>query len=524
MEALQAQPQTSAELAAKFGISDRHVRRVLRELGSKVIARRTGRQIRYSAAAAAAEEKEEAAASSTTTITGPATIADKSGHTIADMSAMSAIDNGHSGGAIADIQENSGHDCGHGKPPISKQRYRNHKRDSNSRGQAHFPPPYGPGPDPCEDRETPLCPLSYAEFERDRIQFVLLDRKFRDLLLQRATADNWETRHVRGLVWIYPRGDLSLQVGRDTVTFYSNEPGDLSGIAGWIRREFSGEYEDIESLAARIKNPADLSGEELTVVIKHPDTVAAIRSHVQLMADHGVYMLPCPNENTPGLKIYEPKAGGTMRVEFIIHNHAQGIAGLNMRAALMNNMPRIHQSHGLFWEFIQKYYSHMHHPLMIDTGGHDFLQALDKIVTQTTAMVEKIADRIPVPTRQATLEEDRFKEIEKAIEQFKAGIELEDIVREFRQTLKLEEQATRVFLAAWSVWMKRNFRGRVLKEDVASLLLRANEPLSVTEIAEAIVKLKAVKLLENDPRLEIRFSAGGAALARKLTAKREGVQ
>lgn len=515
MQALQAQPATSSQLAAKFGVTDRHVRRTIADLvlEKKVTRTRDGRDFLYSLAAAVVEEE-----AATTTITGPAGTSDICGHNVRDR------DLGHSSDTGETISDICGHDCGHAKHQSSKQRHRNRERDGKRGGQAQIPQQYGPGPDPCQDRETPLCPLSYAEFERDRIQFVLLDRKFRDLLLQRAGTDNWETRHVRGLVWIYPRGDLSLQVGKDTITFYSNEPGDMSGIARWVHDTFNGEYADIGSLTARIKNPADLCGEELTVVIKHPDTVSAIRSHVQLMADHGVYMLPCPNENTPGLKIYEPKAGGTMRVEFIIHNQAQGLAGLNMRAALMNNMPRIHQSHGLFWEFIQKYYSHMHHPLMIDTGGHDFLQALDRVTGQFTSAIETIAARLPVPTRQATLEEDRFREIEAAIEKFQAGIELEDIVREFQRTLKLEETATKVFLAAWSVWMKRNFRGRVLKEDVTSLLLRANDPLSVDQIADAIVKLKAVRLLETDSRLEIRFSPGGTALARKLTAKREGVQ
>jgi hypothetical protein len=63
----------------------------------------------------------------------------------------------------------------------------------------------------------------------------------------------------------------------------------------------------------------------------------------------------------------------------------------------------------------------------------------------------------------------------------------------------------------------------VIKADVASLLLRANDPLSAADIADALVRLRNVGLLQQDERLEICFSPEGAELARILTAKREGV-
>jgi hypothetical protein len=364
--------------------------------------------------------------------------------------------------------------------------------------------------------------MSYAEFERDSIQFVLMDKKFRDLLDTRAGTEKWEVRHARGLTWIrVPGHRITLQVGRDTVTFYSDDPGDMGDIASWVRTTFAGSVEDIESLVSRIKNPQDLSGEELTVIIRHRETLEAIRSHISMMADRGVYTLPCPNETTPGLKIYEPKESGTMRVEFIIHNQVQGVSALNMRAALINNLPRIHKTPGLFWEFIQKYYSHMHHPLMIDTGGHDFLQALDKVTAAFTGSLNKLADRIPTAI---SPEEARLKEIEAAIEEFEIGVELDDILRAFQRTLKLEDRATKVYLAAWVIWSRRNCKGRVLKEEVSSLLQKAGDPLTLSEIADALEELKIARLMVNDARLEIKFSPMGQALAKKLTAKREGVQ
>ncbi len=511
MQALKAQSQTSSELAAQFNRSDRHIRRTIADLilENKVIRTRDGRDFLYSLAAAVVEE---AASSSTTTITGSAGTADNRGHNVRDR------DLGHPSNTGERIADNRGHDCGHAKPKNSKQRYRNRKKEALSRPDPQFHQQNGPGDYHCNDSGTPLCPLSYAEFERDMIQFVLLDKKFRDLLITRASTDDWETRHIRGLIWIYPVAHLVLQVGQHTVTFYSDEPKDLSWIAAWARETFATDYGDIDSLVARIKHPENLSSEELTVVIKHQATIAGVRSQVQMYQHHGVYSLPSPNENTPGLKIYE--FNGTMRVEFIIHGNTQGIAAVNMRAQLINIMPRIHHTHGVFWEFIQKYYSHALHPTMVDVGGHDFLQALEHISGQFTSTLNKLADRIPAAPTQEHL---KLMELKAAIEALESS-ELGDIIRTFRDILNVEEAPTKVFLAAWTVWAKRNFKGRVIKADVASLLLRANEPLSATDIADAIAQLKAARLLQEDERLEICFSPEGAEMARILMAKREGVQ
>jgi len=520
MEALQAQPQTSAELAARFGVSDRHIRRTIADLilEKKVSRERNGRDFLYSLAAAVVEE--DAASSS---ITGPTGTADNCGHNVRDRDLGHPSDTGET---ISDIR---GHDRGHGKLETSKQRHRNAKKTASIRVSPSIPPLCDAGPDGCADRGTQLCPLSYAEFERDMIQFVLVDAKFRALILSKS--DQWKTRktHLGHQVWIYPVPHLTLQVGqRDTVTFYSDEPMDLTWIADWARKTCAGEYEDIESLVSRIKYPANLSAEELTVVIRHQGTIAGIRSQVQMYERHGVYTLPAPNENTPGLKIYE--SNGTMRVEFVVHGNAQAITALNMRSALMNNLPRIHQTHGVFWEFIQKYYSHALHPTMVDVGGHDFLQALNAVQTTSMSALQQISQEFTCTIREMTknipkaptAEDLALKDLKAAIEALETG-ELADIIRTFREMLNVEEAPTKVFLAAWTVWAKRNFKGRVIKADVASLLLRANDPVPAADIADALVRLRQVGLLQQDERLEICFSPEGAELARILTAKREGV-
>ena len=118
MQALKAQSQTSSELAAQFNRSDRHIRRTIADLilENKVIRTRDGRDFLYSLAAAVVEE---AASSSTTTITGSAGTADNRGHNVRDR------DLGHPSNTGETISDIRGHDCGHGKPETSKQRYRN---------------------------------------------------------------------------------------------------------------------------------------------------------------------------------------------------------------------------------------------------------------------------------------------------------------------------------------------------------------------------------------------------------------
>jgi hypothetical protein len=524
MAALQAQPASSGELADQLGVTSRHIRRTISELilGKKIKAERDGRRVKYSVVAE--EAAATAAASSSSITTAPGGSAVDRGHGIED---TSAIDRGHLAEfdvRTADIGHNSGHDCGHGGKETSKQRHRNAKRTGKSRGPAAIGPHSAPGshaPLTCEDSGTNLCPQFFAGFERDMIQFVLVDRVFRDLLMSKT--DRWTVRKVRGLTWIYPRSDLTLQVGKDTVVFYSAEPGDLTAIARWTRDTFP-EYGDLASLVARIKHPQNLAAEELTVVIRHGPTIDAIRTMIAKSSKNGQFNLMHPSENIPGLKIYE--SNGTMRVEFIVHTHNAGASAIDMREELMRELPRIHHTPGLFWEFVQKYYSALHHPLIIDTGGHEFLQALGRMTEQFTDMMNTLAAKIPANTRQASLDDGRFKEAEDAIAEFQAELELEDIIRVFQRTLKLEEKATRVFLAAWAAWQRRNFRGRILKEDVASMLIRqgGGPPLTLAEIADAIGHLKAARLLQDDPRLEIKISPGAAALCRKMVASREGLQ
>jgi hypothetical protein len=291
----------------------------------------------------------------------------------------------------------------------------------------------------------------------------------------------------------------------------------MSAIAAWVRDSFP-EYGDMDGLIARIKHPQSLIGEELTVVIRHEPTIAAIRTMTEKDRVNGQFNLQRPGTATPSLKIYE--FNGTMRVEFLVSDYKQAVAAIDMREELMRLMPRIHRTPGLFWEFIQKYYSALHHPIIIDTGGHEFLQALHQMSGEFTDALRTIAGKIPAIT--STKEDLALRELKNAIEALESS-ELGDIIRTFREMLNVEEAPTKVFLAAWTIWKGRHCKGRVNKAEIASMLLRQNDPLTVAEIAAALPVLRTAGLLQEDPQIEICFSAAGREIAEILMAKKEGV-
>lgn len=504
-------PMARGDLAAATGYSERHVRRTLPAL-TNIIMQRDGRRILYSVAAAASS-------SNTTTITGPA----EQGHY-----GNVDIQSGHEGGhlAIVDILTDVQHGhCGHFPTQIKKQDAPIGKRTPNRHTQTPPGAPTAPGCTDCTGEDAHKCrscPLSFVELEHDTIQFVLVDQEFRDRLVEEATVKQWRRKNDRGLTWIY-RKNITLQVGGDVVVFYSDEPGNMSVFTTWVRENFAGIYSDIDSLISKIKHPHELTRDELTVIIKDPATMESMRTSLSMRMDKtGTFYLKSPNQNVPGFKAYY--RDGTLRCEFDCRDEARKISALYMRRRLLQIIPQITGAPGLFDEFLTDYYNPYEHPILIDTGGDVFLKTLTHITDQFTGMMKEcMATRPQAATDPLTPEDARIKEIEAAIDEFKHGIELDDILNAFKRTLRLEDRAAKVFLAAWTVWMKRNFKGRVIKEDISSLLMKANETLSAADIAEAIVELKEARLLLNDERLEIRFSPNGTALARKLTAKREGM-
>jgi hypothetical protein len=353
---------------------------------------------------------------------------------------------------------------------------------------------------------------------------VIVDQEFRDRLVEEATLKQWRRKTDRGLTWIYQK-NITLQVGGDVVVFYSDEPEDLGAITGWVRTHFAGIYSDVSSLVARIKRPHELTREELTVIITDPATMEELRPTFHQKADKtGTFYLKSPNPNIPGFKAYFYK--NTLRCEFDCRDEIRKISALHMRRRLLQILPAIAGAPGIFDEWLTDYYNPYEHPIVIDTGIDSMMQRFTDLAETLTdkftqALHQFVQDR-PV---QATLPiaEDPLAGMAVEVEGLD-GFDIEGIVKAFATTLKLERQAVKVYLAAWSAWAGRNFKGRVLKEDVSAVLTRANEPQTLTQIADAIEKLQAAGLLQRDARYDVKFSPAGIALARKLTAKREGVQ
>jgi len=400
--------------------------------------------------------------------------------------------------------------------------------------------PYSNCPADCTDHTCRSCPLSIATLERDTIQFVLVDMQFRDQLMRWADTRKWPRKVGRGITWLYPGDHLTLQVGVDTTTFYSDEPGDLRWIETWVRRYFDGLYPDIDGLLARIRSPERLTRDELTVVVTHQPTIDAVMASIGMhMGPNKTFYLKAPNSNTPGFKAYQH--AGTLRMEFDCRNQFQAISALDMRQRLLTILPEVRRAEGLFWEYLTDYYNPYEHPIVVDTGVDSIVQQISAMASSMTetfaaALAEALRDLpqrqpLPAPAEEPLPTEEEEEQITGTISAMRAMMqaltemdifELDEILRTFRTTMKLEERAVRVYLAAFAAWAQKNFRGSVIIEDLARPLDNAGTPLSATEIADAIESLKHAGLLQDHPTLEICFSPMGSRLGRKLVAKWRG--
>ena len=569
MNALRARPLTQRELCEETGYTDRHVRRVLKTLPD-VVATRSGRSTTYS-------------------ITTTPDILENPGIT---------PDIPGSCGRLSDLtdirRQNTGHNTGHSDvryptpdmtPDIPKkkarQKKRTHKNTTNT-GHVRYPtpdisdidtghehrtsphqppiaeregkrhregplstPPAAPGadcPPDCSDRTCRSCPLSIATMERDTIQFVLVDQVFRDLVLRWTAARKWPHKEARGITWVYPGDHLTLQVGADSVVFYSDEPGNLEWIEAWVRRYFEALYPDIDSLLARIRSPERLTRDELTVVVTHQPTIDAVMASIGMhMGPNKTFYLKAPNTHTPGFKAY--LSAGTLRCEFDCRNQFQAISALAMRQRLLTILPEVRKAEGLFWEFLTDYYNPYEHPIVIDTGVESIVQQVSALAqnlskTFADALAEALRDlRPPAQASPKALEdgdlptEEEEEALTGALGALQAmmealtamdSYELEEILRTFRNTMKLEDRVTLVYLAAFAAWARKNFRGSVIIEDLIPTLEGVGTPLSAAQIADAIEDLKKAGLLKDHPTLEICFSPFGSRLGRKLVAKWRG--
>jgi len=582
MYALRARPLTQRELCEVTGYTDRHVRRVIADLPG-VVATRTGRTTTYSITTTPDNTGHQNVRYPTPDMTPdipdscgrPSDLVglrrpitpDNTGHfdvryptpdITPDIPRKKAqkkkqpskkpSNTGHVRYPTPDISDiNTGHEhrASAQQPLIAERQGKRHRESPLS---APVPAPGADCPPDCTDRTCRSCPLSIATMERDTIQFVLVDQTFRDQVLRWVATRKWPHKEARGITWVYPGDHLTLQVGADSVVFYSDEPGNLEWIEAWVRRYFEASYPDIDSLLARIRSPERLTRDELTVVVTHQPTIDAVMGSIGMhMGPNKTFYLAAPNSNTPGFKAY--LSAGTLRCEFDCRNQFQAISALGMRQRLLTILPEVCKAEGLFWEFLTDYYNPYEHPIVIDTGVESIVQQVSALAqnlskTFADALAEALRDLRPAAPPQAPAttapplddaeicpsEEEETAIVEtigimrSMMESLTAmdSYELEEILRTFKTTMKLEERVTLVYLAAFAAWVGKNFRGSVIIEDLIPALEGVGMPLSAAEIADAIDDLKTAGLLKDHQDLEICFTPFGSRLGRKIVAKWRG--
>jgi len=319
---------------------------------------------------------------------------------------------------------------------------------------------------------------------------------------------------------------LTLQLGADSVTFYSDEPEELDWIAAWVRTHFADCHPDIDALVARIRRPEHLARDELTVVIEDAGIIDAIVGTIGMQMKKNVMYLKAPNTTTPGFKTYLHE--GTLRCEFDARNQVQAISALAMRQRLLTILPSVRNHPWLFWEFLTDYYNPYMHPIIIDTGMNEVLAQVQAMgETMARAFLEGVRELAAGDRRPAPAGTDAAVEkVNQLIDAIPAADvwDLDAVVDQFTGTFGCDRTATLVLLAAWGTWAHRRFRGQVLKEDVLARLSRSDVAVDVGSGAfdRALVTLTEIDLLEPDAYLDVRFSKAGIRLGKKLLARWEG--
>jgi hypothetical protein len=123
----------------------------------------------------------------------------------------------------------------------------------------------------------------------------------------------------------------------------------------------------IERAVSKLKHPAEIAYEELTVEILDPEVIEIVRKCEPHIPDEGrgPYVILAPSPLIPGLKIY--LTGGRLKIELIAHNEKQAFNALFIRAELVGDvLPRIKKSPGVFDEWRAEYWHPYSHPIVLN--------------------------------------------------------------------------------------------------------------------------------------------------------------
>jgi hypothetical protein len=199
--------------------------------------------------------------------------------------------------------------------------------------------------------------------ERDVITAVLCD-------VDAALAIRRLAHRVTGAgFYIYHHDDVAFQSKGDVVAV-SEPNGDLgrASQALWQALSLAGLSQmQIERAVSKLKHPARIAYDELTVEVSDPEIIEIIRRCEPHIPDEGrgPYVILAPSPLLPGLKIY--LKDGKLRIELVAHNEKQAFNAFFIRGELVGDvLPKIKESPGVFDEWRAQHWHPYSHPIVLN--------------------------------------------------------------------------------------------------------------------------------------------------------------
>jgi len=205
--------------------------------------------------------------------------------------------------------------------------------------------------------------VSYT-LERDVITAVICDPVVAKVIQRFAD------RVTGAGFYVYHHDGVAFQSKGDVVAI-SEPSGDLEKASKVLEQVLTSANltpTQIEEAVLRLKHPAQISYEELTVEIVDPEIIEIIRRCEPHIPDagRGPYVILAPSPLIPGLKIYMLSAS-RLRIELIAHNEKQAFNGFFIRGELVGDvLPRIKRSPGIFDEWRAQYWHPYSHPIIVN--------------------------------------------------------------------------------------------------------------------------------------------------------------
>jgi hypothetical protein len=380
---------------------------------------------------------------------------------------------------------------------------------------------------------TQNCADSSYKFgflEVDAIQYVVVDEKFRDCILEKATEENWSTKKRHGLVRIrLPH--ITFQVGSRTITIYSDAPDKLAYIECWIRETF-GKYYDgaIEGVVQKITHTNDIAKAELTINVTDKAAIATILNILGPFPEQNYHYIRSPNSLTPGFKAYF--RGEILRCEFDGGGPVKPFNAIQLQDEFFSILPSIVSGPQEFVKFFKEYYN-LPNPANDDPLSLTAIQlAQANSIEQITPIIKElisteIKEQLSVVVEAMKkadekgnphLEESAFINVFYDISVLEI-FEMEKIQFIFKKHLNLPVAATDTFIAAFHCWHKKKYRSSVLVEEILAVLACQEKNLTAQQIYNMRTQLITAGLFKQHETIEICFSSFGMDVAKKLAAK-----